>query len=134
MLVAVATRHGDELNADFLRLYGIPDWRVLPPSRAASLCQAMICQPESWTHRAMTPHWRWADPAMSMQALQVDYLAMLMWLQSEDGRKGRNRPEPIPRPTFTEPEPPAGESLGIDIDQLASFLAAPRSDVEPADN
>ena len=32
-----------------------------------------------------------------MQAMAVDYLALLLWFQSEDGRKNRNRPK-----SFTE--------------------------------
>lgn len=128
LLVAVATRHGDELAADFLRLYGITDWRALRPSRAASLCQAMVSQPESWTHRAMNPHWRWADPAVAMQALQADYLALLVWMRSKDGQKGRNRPKPLPRPdTSTPGATPAAAPAGVDVADLAEILARPRT-------
>lgn len=128
VLVAVATRHGDELAADFLRLYGVTDWRALPPARAASLCQAMLTQPESWTHRAMNPHWRWGDPTVSMQALQVDYLALLVWMRSKDGQKGRNRPKPLPRPqAATTSEPAQSLTTGMDAADLAEVLARPRT-------
>lgn len=129
VLVAVATRHGDELNADFLRLYGVTDWRSLPPARAVSLCQAMLAQPESWTHRAMNPSWRWEDPTVSMQALQADYLALLVWMRSKDGQKGRNRPKPLPRPGPPAATGEATQSLptGVDVADLAAALARPRT-------
>lgn len=35
-------------------------------------------------------------------AAAVDNLAILAWQRTEDGHKGRNRPEPIPRPGITD--------------------------------
>lgn len=123
LLIAVAARHGDELTADFLRLYGIPDWRAVPPARAASLCAAMIRQSESWTHRAIVPHWRWEDPAVAIAALQADYLALQVWMASKDGQRGRNRPKPIPRPTDHSVD---GGQVAVDERALDRILTQPR--------
>lgn len=38
------------------------------------------------------------SPTDYLLAQGVDYLAWMAWAQSEDGQKGRNRPEPLPRP------------------------------------
>lgn len=94
----MAHRHPDELSADFRRLYGVDDWSVLPPLTAAAWCAAMVRQPESWTHRAINPEWRWEDPTAHAQALAADYLATLVWLKTKNGTKGRHRPKPFPRP------------------------------------
>lgn len=127
LLVVVASRHGDELTADFQRLYGIPNWRTLSPLRAAALCGAMVPQSESWVHRAMNPDWRWHDPTVALMAAQTDYLALLVWMNSKDGQKNRNRPHPVPRPQVNEPEVEEMPQAGVDIDQLADLLARPRT-------
>lgn len=130
MLVAVAQRHGNELQADFWRFFGIRRWRDLPASEAAALCEAMIRQPESWTHRAINPHWQWERPETHLTALCADYLALLMWARTEDGQKNRNRPHPVPRPGAEGAHTP-GQSTGTDhvalpVDQLQKALARPR--------
>lgn len=128
LLVVVASRHGDELTADFQRLYGIPNWRAISPLQAAALCGAMVTQSESWVHRAMNPHWRWQDPTLALMAYQTDYLALLVWMNSRDGQKNRNRPHPVPRPHLSQEVPQEEEAhAGVDIDALAALLARPRT-------
>ena len=61
MLVGAWIEAPDELSADFLRFFHIDDWTALPMRRAASLCVAMIRQPESWTFRKIVPEWQWAQ-------------------------------------------------------------------------
>ena len=40
---------------------------------------------------------KWGDLEY-LTALVVDYLAVQVWMNSEDGHKKRNRPKPVPRP------------------------------------
>jgi hypothetical protein len=51
----------------------------------------------SQLYRSRNPDWRWGL-AEQLMAATVDALNMANWLNSEDGRRKRNRPEPIPRP------------------------------------
>lgn len=44
-----------------------------------------------------------------LQAMQVDYLAWLVWAKTKDGQAGRNAPKPVPRPGV---EQAAGKQLG----------------------
>lgn len=92
MLISVWRRHPDELNADFARFYGVLDWRSLPPVQSASLFIAMLRQPESWTHRIMQAGDTFETSLQKLVALAVDRLGLLVWQNTKDGMKGRNRP------------------------------------------
>lgn len=87
--------HPDELRADFQRFYGLDldgmgaDYTC---AHAASLAVALPA--ESATVRAERPEAAWSDEAYLLSAIEYD-LRMLVWLNSEDGAKGRNRPRPI---------------------------------------
>lgn len=48
--------------------------------------------------RSMHPdHYAWDTNSM-VTAQAVDALNLLVWFKTKDGSKGRNRPEPLPRP------------------------------------
>ncbi|MCD4549674.1 DUF5361 domain-containing protein [Schaalia sp. lx-260] len=123
MLLGAARAAPAELTADFQRFYGIPNWKTLPPSHAADLCAAMITQPESWTHRALNPHWQWAYLHNQWGVRVADALAWLQWAKTKDGQKNRNLPKPFPRPTFGEKK---SSYVGLPLDELKELLAAPR--------
>lgn len=64
-------------------------------------------------------------------ALVADYSATLMWLQTADAEKGRNRPRPIPRPGV-EPDVDV-QKFGSDpvtLDALDDFLGWAKATVE----
>lgn len=88
----------DEVEADLARFYGVHDERAHTLTHIATLVTVMIRDPDSWTHRAINEHWQWANPTVALEASMVDYLALLVWQQTKDGQKNRNRPKPVPRP------------------------------------
>lgn len=57
--------------------------------------------------------------------MSFDRLGQLVWMQSEDGAKGRNRPEPFPRPGVVPPEKDKSVMGGdpVDLIDMAAWLA-----------
>lgn len=55
-------------------------------------------------------------------AALFDSQQLLVWMQSEDGAKGRNRPRPLPRPGV-EDEGARHGSAAVDIVDMAEWLA-----------
>ena len=81
----------DALECDLLETYGIMNYRELPLSRAAlfsvglrddSRIKIKLSNMECSTDRLLS-------------AMTVDRLSYLLWINTEDGRKGINRPESI---------------------------------------
>ena len=64
------------------------DWRDL---------LVIVEQSSSESARSRSQREGWTDMAMLLAAA-IDTLRVLAWQQTEDGSKGRNQPEPIPRP------------------------------------
>lgn len=56
-----------------------------------------------------------------LMATQIDALNMLIWMQSEDGRKNRNRPKPVPRPGVSSGEQSVGRDP-LPVDQMSAWL------------
>ncbi|WP_126416353.1 DUF5361 domain-containing protein [Trueperella bialowiezensis] len=55
--------------------------------------------------------WGWQEILL---AQAVDVLHVLVWMQTADGRKGRNRPKPIPRPpAFRAPTTSNDDGEGV---------------------
>lgn len=70
----------------------------------ADLNAVITCLPtESATFRAVTPDWMWGVPEM-LAADIADSLRWLVWAKTDDARKNRNRPKPVPRPGIKGPE------------------------------
>lgn len=79
----------DALVCDFAETYHILDFRALPARMAARLAcglrtSSRIKQKLSGAHE---------DTQTALLAHIADAVRMLVWMQSEDGVKGRNRPE-----------------------------------------
>ena len=49
-----------------------------------------------------------------LMAAAVDLLRVANWMNTEDGSKGRNRPEPIPRPGVEQPKRYVREAVSMD--------------------
>ena len=52
-----------------VRLYGLTDWRTMPPSQVAPLAEVAVKQPESWMRREIDPDWQWTLEAQLLGAL-----------------------------------------------------------------
>lgn len=81
----------EALMADFLEYYHVADWRAFPVRTTAAL--AFHLSPESRIKRKMSGR-EWSMETLLLAAL-IDRVATLTWMFSEDGAKGRNRPESV---------------------------------------
>ena len=76
------------LICDFAETYHIYDWRRLPLQTAASLASGLRLDSRIMMRRSgMT-----IPLNTLLLATAVDRLGLLLWLQTKDGSKGRNRP------------------------------------------
>ena len=79
----------DALICDLAETYHILDYRGLRPTLAAVLSFGLPETSRIKTRLSGNP----ARLDYLMQATGIDYLALLTWFKTEDGRKGRHRPK-----------------------------------------
>lgn len=112
-LAALIEQHGEALDADLQHHYpgrsladlvaGRMTFRQLNvlvkglPSDGTALWRANRQNLRPGT-KGSPPPADWWTPERDFAASQLDALAVLIWLQTEDARKGKNRPKPIARP------------------------------------
>lgn len=78
----------DALICDFAEYYHIYDYRGLPAGYAATLACGL--REDSRIQRSLAG--RNYDKLDMLLAAAVDRLSVLVWAQTEDGQKGRNKP------------------------------------------
>ena len=87
----MAAKDEDALVCDFAETYHIYDYTAIPCRLAATLAAGL--HPESRSKMALS------NSTVTMEqlllAIMADRLGWLVWAKTEDGRKGRNRPESI---------------------------------------
>lgn len=72
--------------------------------------------------RAMNPdEFMWGLPEQ-LYATIVDQLRIANWMRTEDGSKGRNPPEPLPRPGLVDPDQTTFGEGPLPLDELDEFL------------
>lgn len=76
---------------DFAETYHLFDFKELPPRTAAALCAGL--GKDSRIKRKLSG--QKVDDTTALLAIIADRLALLLWSQSKDGRRGRNRPKSI---------------------------------------
>lgn len=92
----------DALQCDLAETYGVYDYRSLPLATAARLAAGL--RADSRVRSAMAGL---REPFSTvLAALCADRLAMIRWMLSEDGAKGRNPPELIAPTLLMEREEP----------------------------
>ena len=98
MLAGMLKRHPCELRADFQRYYGLnlDDLGTAYTYRHAADLAACLPR-ESSTIRAESPALEWTEQEYMLWSIEYS-LRVLRWQNTEDGRKGRNKPEKIPTP------------------------------------
>lgn len=80
---------GDALVCDLAEVYHITDWRELPVHTVA----ALACGLSQDSRIKMSLSGAGASTAEIMQAAMIDRLSYLVWGQTKDAQKGRNRPQ-----------------------------------------
>lgn len=81
----------DALVCDFAETYHIYDYKALPVSYAAALACGL--GPDSRIKMAISG--AKIPTSMAIQAAIMDRLSLLLWIQTEDGAKGRNHPKSL---------------------------------------
>lgn len=96
MLVECVALHGPALRASFYAVYGF-DHETVAPLEAADLA---VWMPEG------SALWRAVGGPLSVTGVEREMqisnyrLAVLAWMQTEDGRAGRNHPKPPKAPPY----------------------------------
>lgn len=81
----------DALICDLAQFYGIFDYRKFPLQTVATLTEGL-----PFSSRTKTRLSGLSVPLDTfLLAMAVDNLALLCWLNSADGAKGKNKPKPI---------------------------------------
>ncbi len=108
----------DALICDLAETYGIYDYRALPASRLATLAVGLR-EDSRIKMRLMGAK---APKTDLLLAAAVDRLSMLLWMSSEDGKNGTNRPQSILSVILgTEQEDKAVEAFESDQDFEAAW-------------
>lgn len=108
----------DALICDLAETYGIYDYRALPASRLATLAVGLR-EDSRIKMRLMGAK---ASKTDLLLAAMVDRLSMLLWMKSEDGKNGTNRPPSILSVILgTEQEDKAVEAFEADQDFEAAW-------------
>lgn len=89
----------DALICDFAETYHIYDYKRLPVKLVASLAVGL----RSDSRIKIKLSGSKVSPEMMMMAAIIDRLTVLVWMQTEDARHGRNQPKPL-LSVFEKPE------------------------------
>lgn len=108
-------RDRDALLCDLAETYGIYDFAALPVSTLAALAAGL--PPGSRVRRLIDG--MKLPPDLFLLATAVDHLRLLVWMQSRDGAKNRNRPKPLLEGVQREPEDKTAA-----FDSPEAFMAA----------
>lgn len=92
--------------------------------KASMLAAVMISQPESWAHRKLNPDWQWGLLHNQWGVNTHDSVRWLQWAKTKDAQRGRNMPQPFPRPW--DKKEPEYEVLSVDV--LEARLEQARSE------
>ena len=100
----------DALVCDMAETYGVLDYRALPRPLAATLAAGL----RDTSRSKMKLSGAHAAPDTLLLAAATDWLATLVWMQSEDGRKHRNRPKAVLAALLGGQPKPGGEVCAFD--------------------
>ena len=84
----------DDLDCDFAEIYHICDRRSVPPKTAAVLAGGLLTSPVNGRIKRKITGQRFGADTQLLAAI-ADRLSTLVWFQTKDGQKNRNRPESI---------------------------------------
>lgn len=81
----------DSLTCDFAEYYHLTDWEGLPVQTLAALASGL--PPYARSKQTITGQ-KVSDETLLL-ALLADRVGMIAWMMTEDGARGRNRPESL---------------------------------------
>lgn len=122
-LVGLMKDHRARLRADFRQYYGCAFEKVLRESPIEAADLAVMLPRGSRTMAAIDPEYSWGQETY-LFANMANSLALLVWAQTKDGQKNRNRPKPI-----TPPKGRKKKAEAHTVDEYKKILARPRKEV-----
>lgn len=104
----------DALECDFLEVYGILDYRALPPDRAALYACGLGLS--SRISQALAGNAAPLD--ILLRASALDALNLLVWQNTKNGHEGKDQPASLVDALTKEPE------QGLTVDEFRAWLKA----------
>lgn len=123
VLVRLRKDYKAELRADFRHYYGVSFDEMLTVSVIETADMAALLPRGSRTFTAINPEYSW-EQSHYLLANIANSLQLLVWAQTKDGQKNRNRPKPIMPPKLHEDKPTAHT-----VDKYKDLLSRPRKEV-----
>lgn len=118
ILARACGEFADELACDMMQVYHIEDPDTLPPSLFATLAAGL--PEDSRTMRALSG--RKTDTGTLLLASAVDRLSLLVWMNTKDGAKGRNRPNSIVERLTREGKEEQEKAFSVPVDEFDETL------------
>lgn len=122
-LVRLRKKYQAELRADFRQYYGVSFDEALRTSVIEAADLATMLPRGSRTFTAINPEYLW-EQSHYLLANIANSLQILVWAQTKDGQKNRNRPKPI-----TPPKRPREKTVTYTVDEYKERLSRPRREV-----
>ena len=110
----------DALICDLAETYGIYEYRDYKPSKIAIFANGL----SEDSRIKMRISGARATIGQLVAAISADRLATLVWLNTQDGVEGKNRPKMITPILLGEPEPEDEEPALVTYDSLEEFQQA----------
>lgn len=107
---------------DLAETYGVLNYRQLPATLAAALCVGLKAD----SRIKMKMNGRKVPYELELLMGAVDRLTMLVYAQTKDGQKGRNKPKLLLDQLYQDKEKALGFSSGAD---LLSYIESVRKKV-----
>lgn len=125
-LVRLVGEYRAQLRADFRQYYGCSFDTILKESVIETADLAVMLPSGSRTMASISPEYAWGQDTYLLAEI-ANSLRTLVWFNSEDGQKKRNRPKPILPPGMEANE---RDTVSLDIDEYKRILSMPRKEVE----
>ena len=128
----MAKHHPGKLCADFQRFYGLDSNEIglsIDYIRASHLVAELPAESRVISALAGTDGWTTTDYLL---ADVIDGIKFLIWLRTEDGVKGRNRPQPYARPGVVVSSATDRTGIPDTEEEYLAYLRRDRTEVNDA--
>lgn len=112
-----------QIRADFRQYYGLSFDRAVEESVVEAADLLFMLPRGSRTFSAIDPEFSWEQEHYLLASI-ANSLQILVWAQSKDGQKNRNRPKPI-----MPPKKQVEKSVSCTADEYKEKLSRPRKGV-----